>query len=38
MPGTGGSFSTQYLICTTYNGTSWKTSNSPPGIDWGYDT
>jgi hypothetical protein len=36
--GTGGSFSTQYLICTVFNGTSWQTSTSPAGIDWGYDT
>ena len=36
--GEGGSFSTQYLECTTFNGLSWSTSNSPAGIDWGYDT
>lgn len=36
--GAGGSFSTQYLECTTFDGTAWSTSNSPTGIDWGYDT
>lgn len=36
--GEGGSFATQYLECTSYNGTTWKTANSPAGIDWGYDT
>ena len=36
--GMGGSFSTQYLICTTFNGRTWTTRNSPAGVDWGYDT
>jgi hypothetical protein len=37
--GLGGSFSTQHLECTTFDGTNWgATSDSGGNIDWGYDT
>ena len=35
--GTAGSFATQDLECTGFNGTTWDTSDSPTRIDWGYD-
>lgn len=25
------------LMCTTFNGSSWSSSASPGGVDWGYD-
>jgi hypothetical protein len=35
--GPGGSPSGRYLACTVFNGSSWRTSVSPAGVDWGYD-
>jgi hypothetical protein len=35
--GDSGSLARQDLECTGFNGTTWLTSASPTGIDWGYD-